>query len=70
MLRLLETHQGMDGPVVALWNGLIPAPDPKKTRVVSHCGLAIYMKKYLKTKEELGKLKYFTMLKNDLQKIL
>jgi hypothetical protein len=28
---------------------------------VSHCGLAIYTKKYLKAKEELWKLKYFTM---------
>jgi len=31
------------------------------TRGVSHCGLAIYIKKYLKAKEELWKLKYFTM---------
>jgi hypothetical protein len=30
---------------------------------VSHHGLAIYMKKYLNTKEELWKLKYFTMQK-------
>jgi len=30
---------------------------------VSHCGLAIYNKKYLQTKEELWKLKYFTMPK-------
>jgi len=30
---------------------------------VEHCGLAIYIKKYLKTKEELWKLKYFTMQK-------
>jgi hypothetical protein len=29
-----------------------------------HCGLAIYMKKYLKTKEELWKLKYFSPCKN------
>jgi hypothetical protein len=28
---------------------------------VSHCGLAIYIKKYLKAKEELRKLKHFTM---------
>jgi hypothetical protein len=28
---------------------------------VSHCGLAVYMKKYLNAKEELWKLKYFTM---------
>jgi hypothetical protein len=31
---------------------------------VSHCGLAIYMKKYLKAKEEeLWKLKYFIIAK-------
>jgi hypothetical protein len=29
----------------------------------SHCGLAIYIKKYLKAKEKLWKLKYFTMQK-------
>jgi hypothetical protein len=34
---------------------------------VSHCGLAIYIKKYLKAKEELWKLKYFTMQKYNLQ---
>jgi len=28
---------------------------------VSDCGLAIYIEKYLKAKEELWKLKYFTM---------
>jgi hypothetical protein len=35
---------------------------------VSHCGLAICIKKYLKAKEELWKLKYFTMQKYNLQK--
>ncbi len=40
-----------------------------KTRGVSHCGLAIYIKKYLKAKEELWKLKYFTIQKSNLQKI-
>jgi hypothetical protein len=30
---------------------------------MSHCGLAIYIKKYLKAKEELWKFKYFTMQK-------
>jgi hypothetical protein len=40
------------------------------TRGVSHGGLAIYMKKYLKAKEELWKLKYFTMQKYNLQTIL
>jgi hypothetical protein len=39
------------------------------TRGVSHHGLAIYIKKYCKAKEELWKLKYFTMQKyNFLQK--
>jgi hypothetical protein len=33
----------------------------QETRSVSHCGLAIYIKKYLKTKEELWELKYFTL---------
>jgi len=37
---------------------------------VSHWGLAIYSKKRLKAKEELQKLKYFTMQKYNLQKIL
>jgi hypothetical protein len=36
---------------------------------VSHYGLAIYIKKYLKAKEELWKLKYFTMQKYNLPKI-
>jgi hypothetical protein len=40
------------------------------TRGVSHCGLAIYIKKYHKPKEELWKLKYFTMQNYNLQKIL
>jgi hypothetical protein len=31
------------------------------TRGVSQCGLVIYIKKYLKAKEKLWKLKYFTM---------
>jgi hypothetical protein len=35
---------------------------------VSHDGLAIYIEKYLKAKEELWKLKYFTMQKYNLQK--
>jgi hypothetical protein len=37
---------------------------------VSHCGLVIYIKKYLKAKEELLKPKYFTMQNHNLQKIL
>jgi hypothetical protein len=35
---------------------------------VSHYGLSIYIKKYLKAKEELWKFKYFTMQKYNLQK--
>jgi hypothetical protein len=41
-----------------------------KTRGVSGCGLAIDIRKYLKEKEELRKLKYLTMQKYNLQKIL
>jgi hypothetical protein len=33
------------------------------------CGLAIYIKKCFKAKEELWKLKYFTIKKYNLQKI-
>jgi len=40
----------------------------KQTRGVSQCGLAIYIKKYLKAKEESWKLKYFNMRKYNLQK--
>ncbi len=35
---------------------------------VTHCGLAIYTKTYLKAKEELWKFKYFTMQIYNLQK--
>jgi hypothetical protein len=40
----------------------------RKQGGVSHYGLAIYIKKYRKAKEELWKFKYFTMQKYDLQK--
>jgi hypothetical protein len=41
------------------------------TRGVSHWCLAIYIKKYFKAKEDLWKLKYFTIQKYiNLQKIL
>jgi hypothetical protein len=42
----------------------------QQTRRVSDCGLAFYIKKYLKAKEELWKLKYFTTQKSNVQKIL
>jgi len=37
-------------------------------RGVSHCGLANFIKKYHKAKEELWKLKYLTMWKYNLPK--
>ncbi len=40
-----------------------------QTRGVSRCDIPIYIKKYLKAKEELSKLKYFTMLNYNLPKI-
>jgi hypothetical protein len=39
-----------------------------KTRGVSHCSLAIYIKKYLKAKDKLWKFKYFTLQKYNLPK--
>jgi hypothetical protein len=39
-----------------------------KPRGVSHCDLAIYIKKYLKAKKK-WRFKYFTMSKYNLQKI-
>jgi hypothetical protein len=53
----------------------VPNPQGKrkeKQGVCSHYGLAIYIiKKYLKAKEEeLWKLKYYTMQKYNVQKIL
>jgi hypothetical protein len=47
-------------------SSLVPThwmPHVTLTRGVPHCNLAIYIKKYLKAKEELQKLKYFTMQK-------
>jgi hypothetical protein len=43
---------------------------PPETRGVTHCGLAIYIfkKSILRQKEELRKLKYFTMQKYNLKK--
>jgi hypothetical protein len=38
------------------------------TRGVSQSGLAIHILKYLKAKEELWKLKYFTIQKYNLKK--
>jgi hypothetical protein len=37
-------------------------------RGVSHCGLAIFIKEYLKTKEELWKLQYIYIYIYNLQK--
>jgi hypothetical protein len=37
---------------------------------MGNCGLAIYIRKYLKAEEELWKLKYFTIQKYNLPKIL
>jgi hypothetical protein len=40
----------------------------KKQGLMSHCDLAIYIKKYHKVKVESWKLKYFTMQKYNPQK--
>ncbi len=68
-LMLLEKSRGVKGEQIpgyfAIMKTLL-----SETRVVSHCGLAIHIKKYLKAKEELWKLKYFTIQIYNLQKIL
>jgi hypothetical protein len=54
-----------------LKNAFLGVKIHNKTRGVPHWGLAIHIKKYLKAKEEeFWKLKYFTMQKYNLQKIL
>jgi len=53
-MELHDSHTSLSAPT-------------RKQGGVSHCGLAIYIKKYLKAKEELWKLKYFTMQKYNLQ---
>jgi hypothetical protein len=63
----LKNHQEDAGIVKVLW---YVSPNQKLTRGVSHCGLVICIKKYLKAKEELWKLKYFTMQKYNLPKTL
>jgi len=40
----------------------------KETRGVSHCGLAIYIYKYLKAKEEMWKLKNISPCKHIISK--
>jgi hypothetical protein len=55
-----ETHP-FDRPSILLIHE--PSLHTKRTRGVSHCDLAIHIKKYVKAKEELWKLKYFTTQK-------
>ncbi len=50
-------------------DGVIKSRLIAKTRCVWYCGLAIYIKNNLKAKEELWKVNYFTMQKNNLPKI-
>ncbi len=61
---LIEMIKNISSPFVVL----IQVTKIIATRGVSHCGLAISIKKYLNAKEELWKFKYFTMQKYNLQK--
>jgi hypothetical protein len=45
-----------------------PNPSNRNKGCVTHCGLAIYITKYLNAKEELWKFKYFTTQKYNPQK--
>jgi hypothetical protein len=48
-----------------------PTPIPQRKQGVCHTmALPFYIKRYLKAKEEFWKLKYFTMQKYNLPKIL
>jgi hypothetical protein len=47
--------RGEEGTII--WE--ISTQQTKKTRGMSHCDLAIYIKIYLKAKEELSKLEIF-----------
>ncbi len=55
-LKIKKNYQEDAGIVKVLW---YVSPTQELTRVVSHYGLAICIKKYFKAKEELWKLKYF-----------
>jgi hypothetical protein len=55
-----KKNNGVDPPG-PLWPATFLLP--MLTRGGSYRGLAIYIKKYLKAKEELWKFKYFTMKK-------
>jgi hypothetical protein len=63
--QLSNKGHAVDGALVgagSLWPGeLAPKTATVITRGVLHCGLAIYIKKYLNTKEQFWKFKYFTM---------
>jgi hypothetical protein len=49
---------------------ICPNPPSQKQGMCHTVALPFTFKKYLKAKEELWKLKYFTMPKDNLQKIL
>jgi hypothetical protein len=75
MLMIFEKHNCCNKMLLnlRLFNFLIMLTEKKDqevTRGVSCCGLAIYIKKHFKAKEELWKLKYSTMQKYNCPKIL
>jgi hypothetical protein len=59
---LLEKSRGVKGEQLPSYFAIMKTL-LSETRGMSHCGLAIYIKKHLKAKEELWKLKYFTIQK-------
>ncbi len=66
MLEMLLCEEG--SPLLSKY---VTTANANKQGGVSLCDLAIYIKKYVKAKEELWKLKYFTLQKYiNLQKIL
>jgi hypothetical protein len=70
------SNKGFLGWSIAKINGKQGVPwvvyrrNQSQTRGTSHCRLAVYIERDLKAKEEWWKLKYFTMQKYNVQKIL
>jgi hypothetical protein len=67
-IKVLTPNQRSWDKTIKRTSQPIKGRDTNTTRGVSHCGLAIYIKKYLKAKEELWKFKYFTIQKYNLWK--
>jgi hypothetical protein len=67
-MKKRNPSSGQNGQLVHWWLLIHSGPHKFPAIMNKGCGLAIYIKKYLKAKEEVWKFKYFTMKKYNLQK--